>query len=114
MDGLMTRALRKAAHPEQPLFQFVQVLFEVTFHEALPVRRILPQPGPGNLKSQTAANSSKASGDVRLRPRIARRRERLRRRIELDHLACQQKCSEIADARRLLHVVRADRYGRQV
>jgi hypothetical protein len=32
----MHRALRQAAHPQQPLFQLVQVSFEVTFHETDP------------------------------------------------------------------------------
>jgi len=36
VDGLMDSAFGEAAHPEQPLFQFVQISFEVTFHRFLP------------------------------------------------------------------------------
>jgi len=32
MNGLMNGAFREAAHPEQALFHFVEVFFEVTFH----------------------------------------------------------------------------------
>jgi hypothetical protein len=36
VDGLVDGALGEAAHPEQALFQFVQVFFEVAFHENFP------------------------------------------------------------------------------
>jgi hypothetical protein len=32
----MNGALRQAAHPQHPFFQFIQVLFEMTFHGCLP------------------------------------------------------------------------------
>ena len=35
VNGLMDGALGEAAHPEQALFQFVQIFFEVAFHELL-------------------------------------------------------------------------------
>src|SRR5580704_4841311 len=49
--------------------------------------------------------SAKAAGDVGLRARVGGFREELRRGAKLDDLAVQQKRSEIADARGLLHVV---------
>src|SRR5258708_37921659 len=49
--------------------------------------------------------SAEAAGNISLSARIAGRSEELRRRAELDELAEQQKSSEIADARGLLHVV---------
>src|SRR5277367_3382159 len=52
-----------------------------------------------------AAGSAEAAGDVGLRARIARRREEMRRGAELDDLAVQQECREIADAGGLLHVM---------
>src|SRR5262249_4623615 len=51
---------------------------------------------------------SEPAGDVRLRPRITGRSEELRRRVELNELPGQEKCAEVADACRLLHVVRDD------
>ena len=36
VHGLMDGALGEAAHPEQALFQFVQIFFEVAFHENYP------------------------------------------------------------------------------
>src|SRR5260370_17251475 len=36
MHRLMHGALRQAAHPQQPLFQFVQISLEVAFHESIP------------------------------------------------------------------------------
>jgi hypothetical protein len=33
VDGLMDGALAEAAHPEQALLQFVEIFFEVAFHE---------------------------------------------------------------------------------
>ena len=32
MDGLMDGALGEAAHPEQPLLQFFEIMFEMAFH----------------------------------------------------------------------------------
>jgi hypothetical protein len=32
LDGLVNGAFGEAAHPEQALFHFVQVFFEVAFH----------------------------------------------------------------------------------
>jgi hypothetical protein len=37
VDSLMDCAFPEAAHPEQALFQFVQVFFEVAFHELIPL-----------------------------------------------------------------------------
>jgi hypothetical protein len=36
VNGLVNGALGEAAHPEQALFQFVEIFFEMTFHETLP------------------------------------------------------------------------------
>jgi len=36
MHPLVHGALRQAAHPQQPLFQFVQISFEVAFHHSIP------------------------------------------------------------------------------
>jgi hypothetical protein len=36
VNGLVNGALGEAAHPEQALFQLVQVFFEVAFHEPFP------------------------------------------------------------------------------
>jgi len=36
VNGLVNGALREAAHPEQALFQLVQIFFEVAFHEPFP------------------------------------------------------------------------------
>src|SRR5260370_2014338 len=51
MHRLMHGALRQAAHPQQPLFQFVQISLEVAFHESIPsnpanVGPYLPQSHP--------------------------------------------------------------------
>src|SRR5215472_4894864 len=106
----MHGALGKAAHPQQALLEDVHIFFEVAFHQSLSLNTPLRQEtedfpaSPGN--RQASPNSPEASGDVGLRPRIARRGEQLRRRAELDKLADQQKGGEIADARCLLHVVR--------
>jgi hypothetical protein len=45
VDGLMDGTLAEAAHPEQSLFQFVQVSFEVAFHENFP--SVVYSPGFG-------------------------------------------------------------------
>src|SRR5258706_6778624 len=58
--------------------------------------------------TQFRQNSSEAPGNVRLSTRIARSREQLRRRTELDQLTRQQECGEVANACRLLHVMRHD------
>jgi len=39
VDGLMDGAFGEATHPEQALFQFVEISFEVAFHEPFPFRR---------------------------------------------------------------------------
>jgi hypothetical protein len=49
---LMHGALRQAAHPQQPLFQFVQVSFEVTFHEPFP---LVPSLTKSKAKSRPAS-----------------------------------------------------------
>src|SRR5271169_1295910 len=36
MHGLMDGALGETAHPQEALFQFVQIFFEVAFHENFP------------------------------------------------------------------------------
>jgi hypothetical protein len=36
VNGLVDGAFGEAAHPEQALFHFVQVFFEVAFHEPFP------------------------------------------------------------------------------
>jgi len=36
VNGLVNGAFGEAAHPEQALFHFVQVFFEVAFHEPFP------------------------------------------------------------------------------
>jgi hypothetical protein len=36
VDGLMDGALGETAHPQETLFQFVQVFFEVAFHGLFP------------------------------------------------------------------------------
>jgi hypothetical protein len=36
VNGLVDGTLGEAAHPEQTLFQFVQIFFEVAFHEYFP------------------------------------------------------------------------------
>jgi hypothetical protein len=36
VNGLVDGAFREAAHPEQALFHFVQVFFEVAFHGSFP------------------------------------------------------------------------------
>ena len=36
MHSLVDGALGEAAHPQQALFQFVQIFFEVAFHELYP------------------------------------------------------------------------------
>src|SRR5579863_6265120 len=51
------------------------------------------------------SSSTKAAGDVGFRARVGGFREELRRGAKLDDLAVQQKRSEIADTRGLLHVV---------
>jgi hypothetical protein len=38
VDGLMDGALGEAAHPQEPLFQLVQIFFEVAFHELIPLK----------------------------------------------------------------------------
>jgi len=38
MDGLMDGALGEAAHPQEALFQLVQIFFEVSFHEFFSLR----------------------------------------------------------------------------
>jgi hypothetical protein len=43
VDGLMNGTFREAAHPEQALFHFVQVFFEVTFHEPFPCAASAPK-----------------------------------------------------------------------
>jgi hypothetical protein len=48
VDRLMHGTLGQAAHPEQPLFQLVQVLFEMAFHESLPVCILSALPSPKN------------------------------------------------------------------
>jgi hypothetical protein len=40
---LMDGALGEAAHPEEALFQFVQISFEVAFHELYPLSSLQPQ-----------------------------------------------------------------------
>jgi hypothetical protein len=37
MNRLVDGALGKAAHPKQSLFEFIQIFFEVAFHDFLPV-----------------------------------------------------------------------------
>jgi hypothetical protein len=44
VDCLVNGAFRKAAHPEQPLLQLIQIFFEMTFHESLP--QLPPSPRP--------------------------------------------------------------------
>src|SRR5260370_14865829 len=51
MKRLMHGGVRQAAHPQQPLFQFVQISLEVAFHESIPsnpanVGPYLPQSHP--------------------------------------------------------------------
>src|SRR5580704_19023997 len=58
--------------------------------------------------------SAKAAGDVGFRARVGGFREELRRGAKLDDLAVQQKRSEIADARGLLHVVSDGDYGAEI
>jgi hypothetical protein len=36
LDGLVNGAFREAAHPEQALFNFVEILFKMPFHGVLP------------------------------------------------------------------------------
>jgi hypothetical protein len=43
VNRLVHRPLRQAPHPKQALLQFVQVLFEVPFHEAFPFTILLRQ-----------------------------------------------------------------------
>jgi hypothetical protein len=40
VNGLVDGTLGEAAHPEQPLFQFIQIFFEVPFHECFPSEAI--------------------------------------------------------------------------
>jgi hypothetical protein len=35
VDGLVNGAFGEAAHPEQALFQFVEIFFKMAFHEVL-------------------------------------------------------------------------------
>src|SRR5580704_931605 len=60
------------------------------------------------------STSSKAAGDISLRPRVARPGEELRSGTELDELASEQESREIADARGLLHVVGDGNDGAEV
>ena len=42
LDGLVNGAFREAAHPEQALFNFVEILFKMPFHGVLPVIPLVP------------------------------------------------------------------------
>jgi hypothetical protein len=42
VNRLMYGALRQAPHPKQTFLHFVQILFEVPFHEAFPLIILLP------------------------------------------------------------------------
>src|SRR6266404_5163288 len=56
----------------------------------------------------SSPTSAKSSGDIRLSAWITRSGEQMRRRAELDQLARQQECREVAHPCRLLHIMRND------
>ena len=111
VDGLMDGALGEAAHPEQALLQF----FEIMLPNGVPC--ILSSFRPEYIQLLSCATprkhgpvSSEPAGDVSLRAVIGGRGEELRSLVVLDQFSIEHECREVAGARGLLHVVRDDRH----
>jgi hypothetical protein len=57
----MHGALGETAHPQEAFFQFIQIFFEVTFHELFPLSSLQPRVRKKQIP-RFARNDSRGSG----------------------------------------------------
>ena len=104
---LMDGALGEAAHPQQPLLQFFQIVFEMAFHgSSVPFAPLLGAVAPNRPASHPKRPVMYAS--VRGSVGVVNSFGCL---AVLDQFAIEHERREIAGAGGLLHVVRDDRHG---
>src|SRR5579864_3547443 len=99
LHGLMNSALRETGHPEQAFLQFIEIVFEVAFHQYS-----LDTPS----RKYATEILAEAAGDVSLRARIGGRGKECSRRLVLNQVTMQKEFGKITDPRGLLYVMGDD------